>query len=88
MIPEGQPKHNDLTDIVIASSQRSIDVEQKDGSITKEQIIDEEILWCKTQSIASCTFGRYMFELKEWDRCGKPILENKICCKNCEELQI
>ena len=68
MIPEGQPKFNDLIDIVIQSAQKTVDVEQKDGSITKEQIIDEETIWCKTLSVASFTLGRCIFELKEWER--------------------
>ena len=41
--PEGQPKYNDLIDIIIQSSQKTIDVQQKDGSYTKEQIIDDEM---------------------------------------------
>lgn len=68
MIPEGQPKYNDLIDIVIQSSQKTVDVTQKDGSITKEQVIDEEIVWWKTLSVASVTLGRCAFELKEWER--------------------
>ena len=68
MIPEGQPKFNDLIDIVIQSAQKTVDVTQKDGSITKEQIIDEETIWCKTLSVASNTLGRCIFELKEWER--------------------
>lgn len=68
MIPEGQPKFNDLIDIVIQSAQKTVNVEQKDGSITKEQIIDEETIWCKTLSVASNTLGRCIFELKEWER--------------------
>lgn len=68
MIPEGQPKFNDLIDIVIQSAQKTVSVEQKDGSITKEQIIDEETIWCKTLSVASNTLGRCIFELKEWER--------------------
>lgn len=68
VIPEGQPKYNDLIDIVIASAQKNINVEQKDGSVTSEQIIDEEIVWWKTLSVAANTLGRCAFELKEWER--------------------
>lgn len=68
MIPEGQPKYNDLIDIIIQSSQKTVDTLQKDGSVTKEQVIDPEIIWWKTLSVASPTLGRCAFELKEWER--------------------
>tara|TARA_B110001454_G_scaffold77532_1_gene75078 strand:+ start:2147 stop:2623 length:477 start_codon:yes stop_codon:yes gene_type:complete len=66
--PEGQPKYNDLIDIIIQSSQKTIDVQQKDGTVTKEQIIDDETIWWKTGSVNANTFGRFAYELKEWER--------------------
>ena len=66
--PEGSPKYNDLIDIIIQSSQKTIDVQQKDGTVTKEQIIDDETIWWKTGSVNANTFGRFAYELKEWER--------------------
>jgi len=63
--PEGQPKYNDLIDIIIQSSQKTIDVQQKDGSYTKEQIIDDDTVWFKTGSVNANTYGRFALELKE-----------------------
>ena len=68
MIPEGQPKYNDLIDIIIQAAKKTVDVEQLDGSKAKETIIDEEIVWWKTGSVNSNTFSRFAFELKEFER--------------------
>lgn len=76
--PEGQPKYNDLIDIIIQSSQKTIDVPQKDGTITKEQIIDDDTVWFKTGSVNSNTYGRFAFELKEWERAAQ-LVENNMC---------
>ena len=51
MIPEGSPRYNDLVDVVIQSVTKYEDIEQKDGTKTKEQIIDSEGLWWKTNKI-------------------------------------
>ena len=75
--PEGQPKYNDLIDIIIQSSQKTIDVQQKDGSITKEQIIGEDTVWFKAGSVNANTYGRFAFELKEWERLAL-IVENNM----------
>lgn len=80
MIPEGTPKYNDLIDIVIQASQKTVDVQQKDGTITKEQILDEDTVWWKTNSVAANTFGRFAFELKELERCALRAPDNM-----CEE---
>jgi hypothetical protein len=74
-IPEGQPKYNDLIDIVIQAAQKTIDVEQKDGTFTKEQVMDEEIVWWKTGSVNSNTFARFAYELKEFERMGIEAFE-------------
>lgn len=49
---------------------------QKDGTITKEQIIDDDIVWFKTGSVNSNTYGRCAYELKEWEREGYQALNN------------
>ena len=75
--PEGSPKYNDLIDIIIQSSQKTIDVQQKDGTVTKEQIIDDETIWWKTGSVNANTFGRFAYELKEWERTSE-LAENNM----------
>jgi len=68
LVPEGQPKYNDLIDIIIESAKKTVDVDQKDGTVLKQPIIDEEIIWWKTGSVNSYTFSRFAFELKEFER--------------------
>jgi hypothetical protein len=68
LIPEGQPKYNDLIDIIIQSAKTNIDVQQLDGTTTKDTIVDQEIVWWKTGSVNSNSFARFAFELKEWER--------------------
>lgn len=74
--PEGAPKYNDLIDIIIQSSQKSVEIEQKDGSKTTEQILDEDTVWFKTGSVAANTYGRFAFELKEWERLAMLAINN------------
>ena len=68
MIPEGSPRYNDLVDIVVQSVTKNDLVEQKDGSMLKQQVIDGESLWWKTNKIDSEKFGNLALELKEWER--------------------
>lgn len=80
MIPEGQPKNQDLIDAVITSSQKTIDITQKDGSITKEQLLDDDTIYFKLGHVNSNNFGQAVFELKEWERNGQNAVRNM-----CEE---
>ena len=68
LVPEGQPKYNDLIDIIIESAKKTEDVPQIDGTTAKQTRIDEEIIWWKTGSVNSHIFSRFAFELKEWER--------------------
>jgi len=68
MLEQGQPKFNDLIDVVIQSAQENKEVEDAQGHKHYESLINNEIIWCKTGSISSNTFGRCMFELKEFER--------------------
>jgi len=83
--PEGQPRTNDLIDIIIQSSQRTIDAVQEDGSIIKEQVVDPETVWWKTLSVASNTLGRCAFELKEWERAAFSSSVN-MCAERAENM--
>jgi len=76
MIPEGQPKYNDLVDVVIQSVTKYEDIEQKDGTKIKEQIIDSEGLWWKTNKIDSEKFAALAFEVKEMERMALEAFNN------------
>jgi hypothetical protein len=69
--PEGQGKFNDLVDIAIQSSSKTVAQRQKDGTIVYEQIIDDDTIWAKTLIVNSNTFSRMMLMLKEWERMGE-----------------
>jgi hypothetical protein len=66
--PDGSEKHNDLIDLIIQSSQKTIDVKNDDGTISREMQMDTDSLWWKTHTISSSNFGQLAFELKEWER--------------------
>lgn len=68
LVPEGQPKYNDLIDIIIESAKKEVDVPQIDGTTAKQIIIDSEVIWWKTGSVNSHMFSRFAFELKEFER--------------------
>jgi len=63
--PDGHEKHNDLIDLIIQSSQKTVDVRNEDGTISREQQMDTDSLWWKTHTISSNQFGQLAFELKE-----------------------
>ena len=65
-----------MIDVIMSAWQKTIGIEQKDGTITKEQYLDEDILWWKTGPIASPTFGRMAYVLKEWERKALSCLQN------------
>jgi hypothetical protein len=92
--PEGQERLNDLVDIAIQSSSKTIPIKHPDGSVTYEQIIDDDTMWTKTLSVYSNKFSRMVFALKEWERMGKKALQNMsperaaIMMKDVEEIGI
>ena len=45
--PDGHEKHNDLIDLIIQSSQKTVDVKNEDGTINREYHMDTDSLWCK-----------------------------------------
>jgi len=76
MIPESQKQHTDLIDILIEGSQTIEEIEEPDGSKKKQLVLDPEIIWWKTGIINSPTFGRYAYELKEWERQAEECFDN------------
>ena len=66
----GTGDHNDTVDIVFQSVQKTIDVTDADGKITKTQVMDDLSLWCKTLMVGSNTLGQTIFEMMEFMRNG------------------
>jgi hypothetical protein len=65
--PDGQHKHNDLVDLIIQSSTKTVNVQSEDGTTYQEQQLDSDSLWWKTHSISSNQFGALAYQLKEWE---------------------
>jgi len=76
LIPESEKHHADLIDILIEASQTIEEIEQADGTKQKQLILDPEIMWWKTGIINSPTFGRFAFELKEFERQAEECFDN------------
>lgn len=66
----GTGDHNDTVDIVFQSVQKTIDVTDADGNITKTQVMDDLSLWCKTLMVGSNTLSQVIFEMMEFMRNG------------------
>jgi len=66
-IPESEKTHNDLIDIIIEGSQTIEEVEQADGKMAKQLVLDPEKIYWKTHIVNSPTFARLVFELKEFE---------------------
>ena len=67
MIPESQKQHNDLIDFLSDACQHVEEVELPDGTVEKQLVTDPEIAWWKTNLVNSPTFGRFAFELKNFE---------------------
>lgn len=76
MIPEAAPRYNDLVDVVVQSVTKNEPIEQKDGSILSQQVINGESLWWKTHKIDSEKFGNLSMEVKEWERMADECYNN------------
>ena len=84
MIPEGTQKYNEAIDIVIQSASKYEPMEQKDGSVIMEQIIDSEKLWWGFNKIDSDKFGALSFEVKEFERMGDEAF-NCMCTERAQQ---
>lgn len=73
-IPQTTEHYNDAVDIIIRSATKTVEVENKDGTKSVEELIDEEKLWWKTHDVSNEQFGRFAFELKEWERLASVAL--------------
>lgn len=71
LIPDTNQRLSDAVDFAIQSHMKTVDVVGKDNSVTKEQMLDEESLWCAAQDISSLYFSASIFEVFDWLRQGK-----------------
>jgi hypothetical protein len=67
LIPISEQKHNDLVDLIIEAAQTVQNVTLDDGTQQKQLILDPETIYWKTHIVNSPTFGRLVYELKEWE---------------------
>ena len=74
--PREQPQSKDLLDIILQSAQTVKEVQQIDGSVKNEAVVDPEIVWWKTLMVGSNTLGRFAFELKEFERMAFEAFNN------------
>ena len=63
-LPESQKQHNDLIDIIVEGSQKIEIVENEQGRLQKQLILDPETIYWKTHVVNSPTFARFVYELK------------------------
>lgn len=71
MIPQSDPEHKDLVDILVQSVQRVEELPQEDGTIQKSLVIDPMSLYYKTLVVATPNLGRFVFELENFANLGK-----------------
>jgi molecular chaperone GrpE (heat shock protein) len=84
-VPDGQDKHNDLVDLIIQSSTKTVNVQSEDGTTYQEQQLDSDSLWWKAHSISSNQFGALAYELKEWERMALQSREN-MCAERSTQI--
>ena len=66
MIPQSEPEHQNLVDVLIQSVQRVEGVEQEDGTMEKSLVIDPKSLYYKTLIVSSPYLARLVFELENF----------------------
>lgn len=76
VIPETQKTHNDVMDLLVDACQTVDAVQNIDGSITKQLMLDPEKAWWKTHLVNSPTFARFAYELKEFERLADDAYNN------------
>ena len=63
-IPQAEPEHKDLIDIVVQAVQRVEETPLEDGTTQKSLVIDPKSMWYKTLVVASPNLARFVFELE------------------------
>ncbi len=68
IIPDSTPSHHDGIDLLVDACQTLETVQNMDGSVSKQIVLDPEKAWWKTHVVNSPYFARFAFELKEFER--------------------
>lgn len=66
MIPQSDPEHKDLVDILVQSVQRLEELPQEDGTTQKSLVIDPMSMYYKTLVVASPLLARFVYELENF----------------------
>ena len=74
MIPQSDPEHKDLVDILVQSVQRLEELPQEDGTTQKSLVIDPMSMYYKTLVVASPLLARFVYELENF---GNMALQSK-----------
>ena len=64
MIPQSEPEHKDLVDVLIQSSQRVEESTLEDGTIQKNLVIDPLSMYYKTLIVSSPYLGGLVYEME------------------------
>jgi len=75
MIPQSDPEHKDLVDILVQSVQRVEELPQEDGTTQKSLVIDPLSLYYKTLIVSSPLLARFVFELENFGNLGKSCFD-------------
>jgi hypothetical protein len=74
-IPDSEKPHNDVIDLITDACQKPQYIKQKDGTVLKENILDSESVWWKTNLINHDTFGRFAYILKSYESLAEQCSE-------------
>ena len=66
MIPQSDPEHHNLVDILVQSVQRLDELPQEDGTTQKSLVIDPMSMYYKTLVVASPLLARFVYELENF----------------------
>ena len=66
MIPQSDPEHHNLVDILVQSVQRLKELPQEDGTTQKSLVIDPMSMYYKTLVVASPLLARFVYELENF----------------------
>lgn len=66
MIPQSDPEHQHLVDVLIQSAQRIEHVTQEDGTVEKQLMLDPKSIYYKTLIVASPNLARFVLELENF----------------------
>ena len=64
MIPQSDPEHKDLVDVLVQSVQRIEEIPQPDGTNQKSLVIDPMSMYYKTLIVSSPFLARFVLELE------------------------